>query len=83
VKPDYSPVTSGARATFSILERIDVGETKEQVRDGQVAVAFSILERIDVGETAPGPAWLRTTPRPFSILERIDVGETSSFGFEN
>ena len=61
---------------FSILERIDVGETAllalaQRTRD----LPFSILERIDVGETTPRclsilQSW------PFSILERIDVGET-------
>ena len=41
--------------TFSILERIDVGETS---RSGRLprnnTPPFSILERIDVGETIPG-----------------------------
>jgi len=42
-----------SRVSFSILERIDVGETH-----GQPGIAcapsttFSILERIDVGETS-------------------------------
>jgi len=37
---------------FSILERIDVGETPVITLAALVAVAsFSILERIDVGET--------------------------------
>jgi len=36
---------------FSILERIDVGETPESVLDVCSNAAFSILERIDVGET--------------------------------
>jgi len=40
---------------FSILERIDVGETAcgTEVRDEDER-AFSILERIDVGETGAG-----------------------------
>ena len=40
--------------TFSILERIDVGETSLQ--DMPIGIScntFSILERIDVGETYP------------------------------
>ncbi len=39
-------------STFSILERIDVGETLLAViANLQARVPFSILERIDVGET--------------------------------
>jgi len=38
--------------TFSILERIDVGETSTAGRGPPpVTPPFSILERIDVGET--------------------------------
>ncbi len=37
---------------FSILERIDVGETTDAVAQRCIRVPFSILERIDVGETA-------------------------------
>ena len=38
--------------TFSILERIDVGETLKSSRDLEpFKFSFSILERIDVGET--------------------------------
>ena len=41
--PDY---------TFSILERIDVGETwSSRLRSSLEFLTFSILERIDVGET--------------------------------
>ena len=40
-------------APFSILERIDVGETTgEQHLRQQRTGSFSILERIDVGETS-------------------------------
>ncbi len=63
-------------ATFSILERIDVGETP---RGGwcrySSPTTFSILERIDVGETHRR-ARDDDRRRSFSILERIDVGET-------
>jgi len=37
--------------SFSILERIDVGETTPLTALNFVSMAFSILERIDVGET--------------------------------
>jgi len=37
--------------SFSILERIDVGETYCVVFSEVAMSAFSILERIDVGET--------------------------------
>ena len=37
---------------FSILERIDVGETDVGHIVGAMSVPFSILERIDVGETS-------------------------------
>jgi len=42
--------------SFSILERIDVGETAEpQTKKGKGKKTFSILERIDVGETCKLP----------------------------
>ena len=37
--------------TFSILERIDVGETQQPWLLSYDVAPFSILERIDVGET--------------------------------
>jgi len=40
-----------AIGAFSILERIDVGETDRAGRMQPWPSAFSILERIDVGET--------------------------------
>ncbi len=45
--------------TFSILERIDVGETwLERGAELLPCQPFSILERIDVGETLPaGPQY--------------------------
>jgi len=67
---------SGALA-FSILERIDVGETLQIWRQPRFAASpFSILERIDVGETRVYPVQQTGAIYPFSILERIDVGET-------
>jgi len=62
--------------SFSILERIDVGETPRAHRQHvSLLFPFSILERIDVGETN---CWrgCRSWRPSFSILERIDVGET-------
>jgi len=66
------------QAPFSILERIDVGETLVCFFGGVLPkYTFSILERIDVGETIR-PGRSRGVEDPFSILERIDVGETAS-----
>ena len=66
-------------ATFSILERIDVGETVDQLaRKAARQSAFSILERIDVGETWWTGVMVALARTTFSILERIDVGETST-----
>ena len=61
---------------FSILERIDVGETPMEEPASSATMTFSILERIDVGETMSFPCWSAISGRAFSILERIDVGET-------
>jgi len=67
---------------FSILERIDVGETtRDKPTWLQRKQTFSILERIDVGEThhiLPHPV---ENQAAFSILERIDVGETNNVRF--
>jgi len=61
---------------FSILERIDVGETSLPLSAQRLRSAFSILERIDVGETTSA-GWCSVRKcDAFSILERIDVGET-------
>ncbi len=64
---------------FSILERIDVGETSGAALPGAPlvgALTFSILERIDVGETRLASHHPGDGAVTFSILERIDVGET-------
>ena len=42
---------AAAVETFSILERIDVGETVRRAWTGYRGAPFSILERLDVGET--------------------------------
>ena len=47
--------TRSSAKPFSILERIDVGETKlQQCSLSNLLSPFSILERIDVGETGGG-----------------------------
>ena len=70
--------TTRRLAPFSILERIDVGETQISLAYPPAALAFSILERIDVGETYREIEIGQEEARAFSILERIDVGETSN-----
>ncbi len=50
---------SAARCSFSILERIDVGETFWNGHATLPALPFSILERIDVGETQLLPGLTR------------------------
>ena len=44
-------IIAGVSKAFSILERIDVGETVGAASSAAIAFTFSILERIDVGET--------------------------------
>ena len=66
-----------AEAAFSILERIDVGETTEAVSGAGPTRALSV--------SSNGSTWVKREQlaahhlrlAPFSILERIDVGETS------
>ena len=41
----------GTQGTFSILERIELGETSSQNWRFQMRKSFSILERIELGET--------------------------------
>ncbi len=65
--PAHRTLQAWAHA-FSILERIDVGETnavKSIPHTGQTP-SFSILERIDVGETSPGRGW-RPAPARLSV----------------
>ena len=65
-----------AHPTFSILERIDVGETT--VSRG------SVRSRSTLSVSSNGSTWVKQSeivdairlPKAFSILERIDVGET-------
>ena len=66
VKPITSLVALANRAAFSILERIDVGETKRGERVHTLSVTFSILERIDVGETK-NRGWTLTGGRNLSV----------------
>ena len=66
-------------SAFSILERIELGETLRRRRNCAVLSSFSILERIELGETLPAlPRSLNH--HPFSILERIELGETHRRG---
>jgi len=61
---------------FSILERIDVGETR---RHAPALGGRNGLSVSSNGSTWVKPgirAFLAYAGRPFSILERIDVGET-------
>jgi len=76
VKPGAAAPRCVAASTFSILERIDVGETLFAEARKPEYRSFSILERIDVGETRKQFAPVFEALIPFSILERIDVGET-------
>jgi len=62
---------------FSILERIDVGETIMRVECFEPVCVLSVSSNgstwVKLGETA----WdAELFIFPFSILERIDVGET-------
>jgi len=61
---------------FSILERIDVGETLLRLLP---LLRLFLLSVSSNGSTWVKPLALRVAnaaPMPFSILERIDVGET-------
>ncbi len=61
-----------ARSSFSILERIDVGETLQpQLPLQRPRHPFSILERIDVGETS-GAAHTN------SAISRLSVSSNGS-----
>ena len=78
VKPCYNISKYKRRQTFSILERIEVGETQAtRGTISRITGSFSILERIEVGETLCRGYGCRGWIRTFSILERIEVGETS------
>jgi len=55
VKRHASGATVPPVVPFSILERIDVGETMARWLTARHYYAFSILERIDVGETFLSP----------------------------
>ena len=76
VKPGRVGFWGRTHQPFSILERIDVGETMWEQQKVSAKESFSILERIDVGETQD-LTFLLYMIFAFSILERIDVGETN------
>ena len=63
-----------AERPFSILERIELGETQTDEPRHQECGTFSILERIELGETM-GVVGSITGLYTFSILERIYLGE--------
>ncbi len=73
---------AGDPATFSILERIDVGETRKAEKREKCPNHLSV--------SSNGSTWVKRASAPplassspaFSILERIDVGETSSFSLD-
>ena len=63
-----------AAYAFSILERIDVGETKRPWQTSPCRATFSILERIDVGET------LGTAQQQFENLALFQYPRTDRRG---
>ena len=76
MKPSELHLLLAEDATFSILERIDVGETG-------TPQAPSVIAQLSVSSN--GSTWVKLrqvvnslpSRSSFSILERIDVGETS------
>ena len=61
----HAPVVRKWRCwpTFSILERIELGETLIMMFGGGFVLTFSILERIELGETIlPGASWALDAP---------------------
>jgi len=65
-----------AGPAFSILERIDVGETGMFVLVMVVATSLSVSSNGSTWVKLCEVRWNGTTRCSFSILERIDVGET-------
>jgi len=78
VKLSTRGVSDVARLPFSILERIDVGETS-----AQTTVTWT---RSRLSVSSNGSTWVKPVRQhlgwqrheSFSILERIDVGETET-----
>ena len=63
MKPRTSGASGASVVSFSILERIDVGETFSVGEpEPPEPEPFSILERIDVGETPGRPSVGRAGP---------------------
>jgi len=71
VKHGVLGTTTFGQKSFSILERIDVGETSCWYQCWPHRAAFSILERIDVGETC-------THPVPGGCLAALSVSSNGS-----
>jgi len=79
VKRQTSASPGAAAQSFSILERIDVGETSPNFSPSKDTCRLSV--------SSNGSTWVKRMAKvdgvpqlyvPFSILERIDVGETSA-----
>jgi len=76
VKPYRNDSCERSFVPFSILERIDVGET--------YVVKFSVCVSVALSVSSNGSTWVKRFASyglagvqvAFSILERIDVGET-------
>ena len=77
VKPGARRAGFNADVTFSILERIELGETSSSCGGSLRRKTFSILERIELGETVGCGYEPLCVGLPFSILERIELGETT------
>ena len=64
------------QATFSILERIDVGETSRVTPIPALSFRLSVSSNGSTWVKQFHPVLNARGLRAFSILERIDVGET-------
>ncbi len=77
MKPGVKVPVAWSPETFSILKRIELGETLTNFSLSSAGrQTFSILKRIELGETYArsfGGWGLGVT---FSILKRIELGET-------
>ena len=76
VKPRTPFLDLYVRATFSILERIDVGETQVEMLISSPADELSVSSNGSTWVKQPHESQNEHSKQTFSILERIDVGET-------
>jgi len=65
------------QGAFSILERIDVGETFDDNGEESDGPSLSVSSNGSTWVKRRLFAWKMRNGRTFSILERIDVGETT------